>query len=161
MSKGLPVTMVRVYEGMLYDIMKPITDKVEMEKRAFIKLETISIIKRWGLADKVARLALLEAETKQLKEELEEFLGRYHDGGDVRREAMRLANENITFRVFDDAINAYLKVIRLSSAPQEVREVFEKLDADMKDWQRLSGKISYSKALEKSKDTDLIDKLRD
>jgi hypothetical protein len=42
-----------------------------------------------------------------------------------------------------------------------VREVFEKLDADMKDWQRLSGKISYSKALEKSKDTDLIDKLRD
>jgi hypothetical protein len=156
-EKNIPVTLMNKYEDMMKDLFSPITNALDVEKANFRIVERVKVLTEFGIADDVVRLNLLKAEMAELEKRLENFVGRYHDGGLVQAEVNRRMSENPSFKVFDDMYKAYIKYIRLASAPAEIKSIFENVEKEIPQLKKLIEKLPYSKLAKKVKQTEITD----
>lgn len=134
MSKSGVMTssMMGKYEEILADYLEPLKALIASKKRAYHQEVKGDVIREWGLSEMVTRKSLLEAELEQLSGQLKVYLGEGYRSGTIEIETDRRIAEIPSFKVFDEMEKVYKRYIRLCSAPAEVKEIFEKLDTDLK-----------------------------
>jgi hypothetical protein len=155
MSKVMTASMMGKYEEILADYLEPLNSLIASKKRAYYFEVKGDVIREWGLSEMVSRKSLLEAELAELTNQLKVYLGEGYRTGTIEEETKRRISEIPSFKVFDDMEKVYKRYIRLCSAPTEVKEIFEKLDSELKNMleqaQKLPGRLEL---LELKEDND-------